>query len=518
MAVTRSRAVAFRIQKLALPEELTLAILKCLPLDELWTAAHVSRRFYALALDAGLRIHRDIAWTIDSGHVSELNEFKDVLEHVKQKGMPPLSLDLWTYFPGEDSIHRASIYENASSGADDILPVITAALPFLVHLSIKLPDHFRAHLDAALCHPAPLLRTLHFECSMPDEPSPPLPCNLFAGLAPQLRRVSCTDIILSDLSVTAFQAVDHAYFSYKNRFPAVHIRLLFPRVTSLHLRLSMVGNAASLPECFDLRGLALHSLTIQGRDYSLLQESVQRSIDLSTIPAVRAISGTITWSESLWTKDPAMISMRISVDPEHRGDLSVMVIPEHRRWRRLYRVVLGFVNGAIPVTGLPSLSTRLTYLRLDAALLRAFLTLAIPYSELRNLHIDVQSTGLGDYLALKPPDYDLYRDVQSFESEIPHDAGGIRSPCSALEEITLFALDAPISDADSRRVAFLLRALGQFERAKNERAALALVGIRFAEPAARALLSQTVSRILTYAFAGRGSREDHDKGLWDHAF
>ncbi|EJD37589.1 hypothetical protein AURDEDRAFT_173354 [Auricularia subglabra TFB-10046 SS5] len=516
--VTRSRGANIRSLELALPWEITLAVLKSLSLDELWTTAGVSRRFYAQAWEAGLFIHRNITWTTGSDYVSELDVFKAVLEHVKQKGVPRLSLCLWTYFPGEHSIHRARIYQKASRGADDILPAITAALPFLVHLAIKLPDHFRPHLDAAICHPAPLLRTLQLECSMPDEPSPALPCNLFAGLAPRLRRVSCTGIMLSSVSVAAFQAVNHAYFSYKNRFPPVRICLLFPHVTSLHLRLRMADNTAIPPECFDLLGLPLHSLTIQDCNGSLLHNAVEHSIDLSTIPAVRAVSDSIRWTESLWTKDPAMISMRISVDPESRGDLSVMIIPEHRRWQRLYRVVLGFVNGSIPVAGLPSLSTRLTYLRLDAALLRVFLTLAIPHLELRSLHIDMQSAGAGDYLVLAPPDYDLYSEVQSFEAEIPRNAGRIWSPCSALEETTLFALDAPINNVDSRRVAFLLHALGQFERADNKRAALALVGIQFAQPAARALLSQTVSRILTYAFAGRGSREDHDKGLWDHGF
>ncbi|EJD45286.1 hypothetical protein AURDEDRAFT_165500 [Auricularia subglabra TFB-10046 SS5] len=515
---TRSRGAALRRQKTALPVELVLGILERLSLNELWTTARVSREFYSLSWRAGLFIHRNINWTTDYCYVPRLEVFKEVLEHAKQKDLR-LSLSIWSFFPGEYVLRcRASIYQTIRQSADEIIPVITAALPFLVRLSIRLPDYFRPQLDAALRHPAPRLRMLELARTLYDEPSPPLPCDLFAGLAPNLRMVTCSGVALSDEPVAVFGAVTHVALSYENRFPPVPIRLQFPHVTSLHLGFLVVDDDAVPPGRFDLVGIALHSLVIQDCDGPLLLDTVQRSIDLSTIAAVHVIADTISWTESLWTNDPAMASMRICVCPDAGDDIYVMVTPEHRRWQRLYRLIVWATNEPLPIAGLPNISNRLTYLRIDAALLRAFLALALPFLALRDLHIDVWSADAADDLVLAPPDYGVYWRVQSFEPETPHNTVRIWAACPALEEITLFAFDAPIKNADSRRVAFLSRALGQLERPKTERVALALVGVQFEKPVARVLLDQTVSKICKFAFAGGGSLEDHDDGLWDHGF
>ncbi|EJD44257.1 hypothetical protein AURDEDRAFT_166643 [Auricularia subglabra TFB-10046 SS5] len=507
-----------RVRKVELPDELILAILEWLSPDELWTSARVSRLFYAQVWHAGLIIERYIMWMPGPGYASQLDVFKEVLEHVKKKNLR-LGLCISSYFPGEHlAIYRSGIYEASRDTANAIMPVITAALPFLVRLTVRLPDHFRPQLDAALRFPAPRLRMLELDRTLRDGVSPPIPSDLFAGSAPQLRTVACAAGMLSEDPVAAFRGVTRVVLSYMYKLPPIAIRLSFPLVKWLHLAFLAADGDGAPPDQFDLSGLALDSLVIRDCGGAIVLDAVERSTDLSVIPHVHVITNTLRWTELLWIKDAAMLSLRLYVCPEDGDDICVMVTPEHRRWHRLYRLAPWITDEPVPIAGLPGLASRLTYLRVDAALLRALLTLAVSFLALRDIHIDVRSAEAADHLVLGPPDYGMYSRVQSFDPQTPHNAVRIWSPCPVLEEITLFAWDAVIEDADSRRVAFLFRALGQLERPKTERAALALVGVQFEKPVARDLLRQTVSQIRRYAFAGRGSHEDSDDGLWDHGF
>ncbi|EJD47151.1 hypothetical protein AURDEDRAFT_163759 [Auricularia subglabra TFB-10046 SS5] len=519
-AKTRIHRRSISFPRLALPAELVAEVLEYLSIDELWTAARVSRQFYAATWRAGLFIHRQLDWMPARGSIPGLDVLKDLVDHALRKDLR-ISLTLtWDGDDESDPEQRAEIYKAAQPHVDDILSVITTALPLLVYLSLELPDHFRPQLDSALRRPAPRLRTFEISRTLDDTPCiTPLPLDLFAGSSPQLRALSLGTTTLPDEPISAFRHISFAGLEYSEVFPHITINRHFPSITGLRLAFFTADSAAS-PQRFELSGLALHRIIIDDGDATGMAESVARSIDLSTVPVVQAIGDSITWSESLWSSNKADLSIRVAQWPEKIEDLCVLVVPAHLLWRRLYRLLVWDTGMTLPIRDMPNIGMRMRYLRIDSLLVRSFLKLELTLTALRDIHIDMRSNGLDCY-KFSPPGYYAECDLKSFEprAEVPtEEAAGapyVCAPCPALEELTLFALDAPIAGVESRRVAFLARALGQLGRPKRGKAALALIGVDFERPVARVLLGQTVSKIRRYAFAGQGSCEDYDEGLWE---
>lgn len=322
--------------------------------------------------------------------------------------------------------------------------------------------------------------------------------------------------MLPEAPLPAFRSVSHAALIYENTFPHLQFCDQFPNLDNLDLEfvVSDVGGP-SLPDYFDLRAPPLRSLVIEDGNLdssaSPLLDAIERSVDLSAIPIVLVLGDTVRWNEMIHTDDKAEVSVRVNYD---REDLLVHVAPEHRRWRRMFRLSFWDTDSPLPIGEIPNLPGRLTFLRMDTWVIHGFLRLELSFAALRSLHIDFRGD-LSEQRSLQPPDYDAGLDLVSFSGTTP-DAPRVWAPCPLLEEITLFALHKPVTAVDSRRVAFLAHALGQFARPDAQRAALTLVGIEFAQPPATALLGQTVSAIRRSAFAGRGSREDFDEGLWDY--
>lgn len=83
-----------------MPPELVTEVLEYLPINDLWTAARVSRQFYAAAWQAGLFIHRDIDCQAASGHADQLAVFQDVLAQAQRKDLQ-LSLSLTFFSPAQ---------------------------------------------------------------------------------------------------------------------------------------------------------------------------------------------------------------------------------------------------------------------------------------------------------------------------------------------------------------------------------------------------------------------------------
>ncbi|EJD34044.1 hypothetical protein AURDEDRAFT_176898 [Auricularia subglabra TFB-10046 SS5] len=509
--VTRGRMKSARARRLALPTEIVTSVLEYLPLDELWNAALVSNQFYMSAWLAGLFIHRTIAQDLDHSYVRRLLIFEDVLAHAKRREFR-LNLSLTCDLPQEDlgRAQRDDASATANRGLEDIARAMSAALPSLVCLSIIMPDYFRPLLDSALGFPAPRLRVFHISrTSRNTAPSLPLAFDLFAGSAQNLRVLSLDNVTLPEKQLLAFQTITSVSFIYLQIFPSIAIRLHFPSLAHLHLNFLTASLAAS-PKRLDLGGAVLRSIRIEGCEYSALQEAVEMSMDMSTIPFVQVIGETVRWDEPLLTNDRAALCIRLGYVSGHVPETSVSIVPEHRRWQRVYHFSAWEQNRTIlPAT----LSSRVTYLRLDATLVYDFLKLELDLAALHDLHIDLESKHLDD-LMLAVPDYGSYQQLKSFRAAIGEDLPRVWSPCPGLNELTLFALDQPVMGADSRHIAFLLHALGQLARQKKYKATLALIGIQFTRPLARTLLDQTVSKIFKYDFAGRGSHEDEDDGLW----
>ncbi|EJD47117.1 hypothetical protein AURDEDRAFT_163723 [Auricularia subglabra TFB-10046 SS5] len=495
---TRSRGAVLRKQKLALPDELVADILEYLPPGELWAAARVSRQFYAACWRAGVFIHRSIFFSRDEDHPRRISMFMDVLEHAKQKGLN-LSLSIRFCFPVEDDpIHRVRNCDYLRRSVEDLSRAITEALPLLVYLSIQLLDHFRDLLAGALCHAAPRLRNLELTHNVVDSPYlAPLLRDLFDGSAPKLRTLALEVIALPSMPVDALKPVTHASLTYQNTFPQVDFGHHFPHLKSLQLEFFVHNGEKAVASRFDFTETALRSLSVGDYDGTTLLDAIEGSTNLSAIPSLEFIGHRIPWSEALWAKDPARFSMRVFED--NGGFTCVFVTPEHQRWRRRYRLGSWNIATAPPgIQELPNLGTRLAYLRIQAHLLPAFLTLELCMSVLHDLHVDVHCAGVDRYWFVP---FDCVGDAR-FQSFDPGTQGAPRVwlPCPALAEITLFALDEPMKDMNSRHVALLAHALGQFERPKAQKA------------------RADRHRIRKYAFAGRGSREDYDEGLWERDF
>ncbi|EJD47096.1 hypothetical protein AURDEDRAFT_163706 [Auricularia subglabra TFB-10046 SS5] len=505
-------------QPVVLLAELVVAVLEYLPLNELWTAARVSRQYYGAAWQAGLLIHRRIE--LESGNCAwQVAVFSTVVEHALGRKELRLSLHLQFIVAGGDpSILGLDVLKGYERDLDQILPKITAALPLLVHLSVDLPDRFRDALDIVLRHPAPRLRSFKIFASLQIAPcGAMIPRELFASAAPQLCSVVVTNMSLPEEPVATLRSISRAHFRYANMLPYGTIGRHLPNLTHLHLTFFIsTGPVGESLKPFHVAALPLRSLVIEEDVGTVLLEAVERSMDLSVIPVVQLKGRTIRWREPLWTKDTTNVSMRICFCMEQRSDLCVLVVPEHMRWRRLFLVICWYQLLALPIEGMPNLATRLTYLRLGDSAVTGCLILRLKFVALRDLHIDIRAN---DYAAaaLAPPDYDRFLFLTSFRQRAAPQHHPITWMwCPALERITLFALDEPIPHADARRVAFLAHALGQLGRPAADKAALELVGIEFQEPVAREMLDETVSTIIERPFAGRGSREDHEGGLWEH--
>ncbi|EJD47094.1 hypothetical protein AURDEDRAFT_163704 [Auricularia subglabra TFB-10046 SS5] len=401
---------------------------------------------------------------------------------------------------------------------DRMLPEITAALPLLVHLSVDLPDRFRTGFDSALLHPAP--RLISYSIFRPLQRAPraaTLSFDLFAGAAPRLRYLTLTNVTFPEKPAAILRSISRAHLRYWKMLPDETIRRHLPNLNHLRLTLFLsAGHAVKSLRPFNLGTLALCSLVIEEGAGTLLLDALERSTDLSVIPVVQVVGNTIRWSDPLWTRDAANVYMRICVCTQRQGGLCVLIAPEHMLWRRLFRIVFWYALAPLPIDGMPNLATRLAYLRLGASNVLGCLVLRLIFTALRELHIDVQANGY-DALVIAPPDYDRFPSITSFRQLAAPEPRPIAwMPCPALEGITLFASDEPIPHAYSRRVAFLAHALGQLGRPAADKAVLVLFGIEFQEPVARAMLDETVSAIIERPFAGRGSREDYEGGLWEH--
>lgn len=230
------------------------------------------------------------------------------------------------------------VYDFLQQELVKLTATITAGLPLLVNLVVEVPDCFLPLFLAGLRHPAPRLRSLKLSIVFGGGPcSPLLPLDLFAGSAPQLYDLSLSTIALPAEPVAAFRSVKSVVLAYKNVFPVTAINLHFPCLTSLHLHFFAAGGAAS-PEHFDLSGLALRRLIMDDQDSTGMEDAIQRSINLSTVPVVRLIGRNIKWTEPLWSRDGADVSVRLASSQRHARNMCISVAPEHLRWRRHYRL------------------------------------------------------------------------------------------------------------------------------------------------------------------------------------
>ncbi|EJD35095.1 hypothetical protein AURDEDRAFT_175819 [Auricularia subglabra TFB-10046 SS5] len=506
-----------------LPPELVAKILEYLDLADLRRAAAVSRDFYAIAWQAGLYIHRNIRWSADSGGFMQHTTLNELVRHALKKDRLRLSFSCSVMSFSLELIEKAPF----PSSIHDLLSLITSASPVLVSLKVMGFPRFIASLAAALRHSAPNLAALDITVPLfyvgiivQD-----LSVGLFSGCAPKLRRLTLQNIPLGREPVAAFSCLDSVRLGYGDQFPPIELVRHFPLMRNLHVRL-MTESHEPLLLSLNLDGASdsLRKLTIQFHHLSARTPVILTGTDMSGVPDVEHFGSAIVWSDRLWHRAAdGPISIRLMWRSVR--EISISIVPEHGRWRRVYnRDDWAPGKDEFPVLRLPGLRERLTYLRMDNNLLPSFLECnGLSLGTLRKLHIDFHvRTPFSpmiwppDWLhVLSPLDINPY----SF-SEQDTSAHGFSKPsycyveCGALECLAFFAMDKAIA-VQSGEVAFLGRALSQCARRAQDRATLELFGVDFHVPVVQALLDETFAEVRRHDFEGGNSMPGRDGGLWD---
>ncbi|EJD47108.1 hypothetical protein AURDEDRAFT_163716 [Auricularia subglabra TFB-10046 SS5] len=498
-----------------LPTELIIGALKYLDQPNLRASAAVSRAFYGSAWRAGLYIHRNVHWCGMDRFSDELTVLNEVVHHALRKD---LRLSFTLTFSSWDSAGHEIYDDLRSPSAHDILALVSSALCILVYLSVNFTENFVPMVTAALCHPAPNLDVLElhvdllFEENLPEHQDCPgraveqVPANLFMGSAPKLRRLVLKDILLGCNAFSAFSRVDSVALDYAELFPDIQFARHFPRMRALHLAFTTELYAPP-PRSFNLDGVRLRRLTLGSHDSPDLMPAIMRSTNIFDIPNIELIGDNVQWAGPLWRKDdgPIIICLQRAIPPAY-VDISMIVVPDHRRWRRAFDLLEWHPSQRLPISELPALRERLTYLRMDNTHIASLLEDAeISFDSLAQLRVDFRAQA-GHPAMVWPPDWLRARGTFSFDKE-DKSAPAFSRPsycsvaCGALRTLTLRLRS---SGARSRSV-----------RPKLERASLELVGIELNAPVAQELLEQTFSATNWHEFAGGDSARCRDAGLWD---
>ncbi|EJD47079.1 hypothetical protein AURDEDRAFT_163689 [Auricularia subglabra TFB-10046 SS5] len=502
-----------------LPPELLILVLKSLDHTDLRRAAAVSRKYYDLAWRTGLFIHRYICWRNAPGYVHDCAVLHELVPHALTKGLR-LSFSFVFVSYDLDTIQDVS----TSPTAHELLSFITAALPIIVELDIVVSDTFVAGLTAGLLHPAPNINafSLTVDTVNKDEKiTHALPVDLFMKSARNLHCITLQNVALGNDPIPAFSRADYVDLSYENECPHAELVRHFPRMRRLGLDFISDGDAAPPlpPTDFSLDGAPLRRLIL--RDYEVLMPVFLTDTNLHDIPDVSYIGDTAEWIGPLCDpKNDGPISIRLTVYASD-CDISISIVPDHRRWRRVCDLNNWDLSQPFPILCLAGLHKRLTYLRLDNFILVNLLECnGLALSALRELRVDLWTLGPFPTMVW-PPDWLCDSDDGPFsfrerDKSAPEFHGTIYSyvDCAVLRQLTLFAMDARMS-VDSKEVAYLGRALSQCMRPEHERAALELVGIKLRLPVAHALLEKTFSVVHHLEFAGEESLRGRDSGLWD---
>ncbi|EJD47194.1 hypothetical protein AURDEDRAFT_163801 [Auricularia subglabra TFB-10046 SS5] len=500
-----------------LPAELLIIVLESLEQTDLRGAAAVSRKYYDLASRTGLYIHRSILWRDAPSSAHDCAVLNELVPHALKKGLR-LSFSFVLVSYSMDTI------QDVSSAAHDLLPFITASLPILVYLDIVVSDPFVAGLTAGLGHPAPNLTAFNLTIYTVNDDENiihALPVDLFMKSARNLRRVTLQNVTLGNEPIPAFSRADYVALSYDNQFPHAELVRQFPRMRCLNLDFLRDWDAPPPPPPteFKLEGAPLRKLIL--RYYDLLMPAFLSDTNFHDIPDVEYFGDTVEWIGPLCNpKNDGPTSIHLTVYAPD-CDISISIVPEHRRWRRFYNFYTWEVNEPFPILRLAELRQRLTYLRLDNDILFSLLECnGLALSALRELRVDLCSLGTFPTMVW-PPDWPCHSDDGPFSfgerdksaPEFP-DTSYCYVDCGALRRLTLFAMNTCVS-VDSMEVAFLGRALSSCTRPEQARAALELVGVELRLPVAHALLDRTFSVVHHLEFEGEESLRGQDSGLWD---
>lgn len=434
--------------------------------------------------------------------VQRMARCRDIVRHVVQHG---LRVELGFHCQHFDMNPLVALMPRYATAPErrwvaDMLASISDALPVLVKLTVAVPEHLRAQLDAALRHPAPHLRmcTLSAIFDIRLRCAPPPPANIFGGSAPKLDKVELDGILPGNVAIPAFTAVRSVVLVYPCFAPRIHIATAFPAVRHLELARGRIYEEPRFR--FDLRGLALHKLTICDiLEYPILRQIEPPAAEYQ-IPIVVQDSSSPDWCRDFWPTVPGHLSMRIRVvgEEDDAENTLVTLVSAGRDYTRVFQTADEWgddddsqdENGS-RVSGLEFLSARFAYIRLDRKYLKTILKFTDGFPVLRRLQIDV------------------FDDSGVFRME----QDSVCSPCPILEDLVVFAMDQRIR-IRCDEISVAAKVLG-LENRWPSHAVLTLEGVDFADGENPSILASVFPRIIFAPFSGRWTSNDQESGFWE---
>ncbi|EJD47154.1 hypothetical protein AURDEDRAFT_163762 [Auricularia subglabra TFB-10046 SS5] len=420
----------------------------------------------------------------------------------------------------------ATMYSRLQLAKKHLYLILGGSLPFLVSLSVAVPNALGPALHALLCQPAPHLRNLRIALVDPyglERSHIHISSKLLGGCSAKLRSVTLDGASLDPEPVPAFRHVQHVHISFTNTWPKITLKHHFPLESQLHITYM---RSEPLPD-FGLQGLVLESLTIEHRPSVPLTTHVEATIPLRMIPVVRQHTFFMRYEEPIWRDDTANLAnlsvyLRTPDDSEEDISSTLLISKPDTRWRRIFDLRHDSEHhdpehrAACPIMAMPGVQSSVTYLRIENRYLSPFLRNKAALNALRRLRVDL-CLGTGCSTTIWSLDWCGNPFIHGSTSGAVESLGHVRISCPVLDELTIFAMyEAPGVRPDE--AAYLARALGQLERPHEERARLVLVGVQFAAAAfgAQSLADKAFSAVQLRPFAGRHSAEDYEGGLWTY--
>lgn len=454
-----------------LNSEVILQILQYVPRPHLRSVALASREFYERALQAGLRFPRNVLWTNlgNIGFSTWLQKLDVVLRFAANRPAVKVALRI-LMCPSLDSKGMAALRLNIRI----LSPWIRRALPHLVRLDMGFPPLLSYEEYDALCaHPANKLRELAF-FPKNDMTAVVVPPNLFAGVAPLLRRVVL--VLVSELMSTwepvqAFAGVTHLKITEQRIvMPELPLARLFPALRVL------VVDTRDCPgeKAIDLVGLAsLHHFALVG-DTALLTEESQAMLKSLPVFEHHPTNRNITY----YLHAPSAREELCGV-AERCGALPFLSFGPRYRDRASWRRTLCPTPDAHPFADIAPLAAHLTSLIIAQAVVGDLVSSPVTLTALRELFVDVSPTS---------DNADAF-DRLGFVKPRVH--------CPALTQVVLFARGALVVELPADAVVELGRALGM----RGCRPALLLAGCMwddwFSTPRASTALRHLFSSVET---------------------
>ncbi|EJD39703.1 hypothetical protein AURDEDRAFT_128075 [Auricularia subglabra TFB-10046 SS5] len=385
---------------LSLPDDVLVCALELLNLKQLWSAAGVSRQFYAAARRAGLYIHRTLKDDNFYGEIyhwrncdiidREVDVWNELVDHALKRNLRVSFSLLWER-PG-------NMTDGESLGQlKQLIHTIGKSLPVLVSLRVTVGGFAFAALRSALQSTAPVLRSLYL-ASCEDDRFPPITreTGLFSGTAPLLRSLGLerssvgaeplpifTNVVRLSVSVCTTGGVSTG--------DILPLARHFPRLVDLMVSSDSFSDSQVPPPQIDVADIPLRSLVFNDTTWRD-DPNVERSLSdpgMSIFHCRVENERRMVWSKALGWRDDQEGKIAIHIAREHYPSSNIRIASSDRAWRRSY--MFKQFNDRADLWTLPCIVARLEYhLRIHCLGVGELLGIPAHLSALKRLRIDIR--------------------------------------------------------------------------------------------------------------------------------